>query len=120
MEEIGKRLNDTTEQCIKAFDAWKDSGSDKQKQEDLREAVHDLRKVASRLEIEMAARERKNSSSNAIPIPSHKSNRKSKGGGESDHILPDHDDGNQQPKRAPSGGPRRGGRSRRPAQKAAE
>jgi hypothetical protein len=43
------------------------------------EAVHELRKVAARLEIEMAISERNEVASKPIPIPSHRANKKKDG-----------------------------------------
>jgi len=54
-------------------------GTDKTKvetRESLLEAVHELRKVAARMEIEIAVSERDQMTQKPIPIPPHRSSRK--------------------------------------------
>jgi len=113
MDDIKDRLKDCSEACFKTYEAW-DAKKETQTREDLQEAIHDLRKVASRLEIEITLSERQKVTGKPIPIPAHRSNSKSKGPVES--ILPDQ--GNTEEK---SGGKKDGGRrsqrSRRPAPK---
>lgn len=87
MDEIEQRLKETSEACIKAYTAWSASDKDEKATEALQEAVHDLRKVASRLEIEIAIRDRAGAKSQPLEIPTHKSTRKNKGSGEDDTIL---------------------------------
>lgn len=87
MSEIKKRLQETAENCVKQYEAWDAKKSDSDKREELQEAIHELRKVASRLEIEIAISERENISSKPIAIPQHRSQSKAKGAVES--ILPE-------------------------------
>ena len=116
MDDIKKRLQDSTEACLKSYEAW-DAKKETETRETLQESIHELRKVASRLEIEIAISERNNTNSTPLPIPSHRSNSKHKGAVES--ILPDR--GNTEGKsshggdKKPSGGRRP--RTRRPAPK---
>lgn len=93
MDKIEERLRETSENCFKAFEAWSKNKKDHEARESLQDSVHELRKVASRLEIEMATSERDEMTAKPIPIPPHRSS--SKGGG-SQNIL-DHDDMDQQP-----------------------
>ena len=79
MEDIAKRLKETSEECSKALDAWSKDKKDAKAREALQESVHELRKVASRLEIELAISERDEMSQKPIPIPAHRdSNRGNK------------------------------------------
>jgi ElaB/YqjD/DUF883 family membrane-anchored ribosome-binding protein len=87
MSEIKQRLQETAENCLKQYEAWDAKKSDSETRENLQEAIHDLRKVASRLEIEIAISERENISSKPIAIPQHRSQSKAKGAVES--ILPE-------------------------------
>ena len=113
MDDMKERLKTCSEGCFEKYEAW-DAKKGTDTREALQEAIHDLRKVASRLEIEIALSEREKRSDNPIPIPAHRSNSKSKGAVES--ILPDN--GSTQEKRSVNKeGGRRPQRSRRPAPK---
>lgn len=87
-DEIKQRLQDSTEKCMKAYEAWNGNKKDADKREALQEAVHELRKVASRLEIEVAVSERGDGSQKPIPIPHHRDARgrhqKAEAGNEAD------------------------------------
>ncbi len=87
MSEIKQRLQESAENCVNRYEAWDATKTDSDKREDLQEAIHDLRKVASRLEIEIAISERQNVTSKPIAIPQHRSQSKAKGAVES--ILPE-------------------------------
>ncbi len=119
MEETLGRLKDSAEACITAYGAWGNSKKNGEAREKLQEAVHELRKVAARLEIEMATSERDETNQRQIPIPPHRASR-----GKAPEIgneLPDfitegnaandegdEDDGQQpsQNQNRPAGGPR--------------
>lgn len=75
MDEIAKRLEETSAACHKAYDLWSKDRRNADALEGLAEAVHELRKVASRLEIEMAASERDEITQRPIPIPPHRASR---------------------------------------------
>lgn len=75
MDETQQRLKDTAEACIKAYDVWGISKKNAEAREQLQEAVHELRKVAARLEIEMAASERDEMTQRPIPVPPHRASR---------------------------------------------
>jgi len=75
MDEIQKRLQDATDNCLKAHKAWFDDKKNAQTREGLMECLHELRKVAARLEIEVAISERDQMGARPIPIPSHKSSK---------------------------------------------
>lgn len=115
MDEIQKRLQETAETCIKTYEDWRTRKTDTKAQESLHTAIHELRKVASRLEIELAVRERQDITSKPIPIPSHRSSTK--------ESQPDSDD-DQPDFRGPSsqGGHQdgQGQRRRRPPPRSAE
>jgi len=75
MDEIEQRLKDTSSECLSAYARWVHDQRDGKAREDLMEAVHELRKVASRLEIELAISEREEMSQKHIPIPPHRASR---------------------------------------------
>lgn len=72
MDEIQTRLQDTSQNCFKAYAAWVGNKKDVVKQEEMQSAIHELRKVCSRLEIEVALSEREQMTSRPLPIPSHR------------------------------------------------
>lgn len=84
MEKVDDRLRETSTACLQAYDAWTKEQKDPSKREDLREAIHELRKVTSRLEIEMAVSEREEMSQKPLPIPSHRASRSRRKGGNED------------------------------------
>lgn len=83
-QDIQTRLKDTSEDCLNAFIVWESKKQDSKAQEDLQSAIHELRKVSSRLEIELAVSERDQMTAKPIPIPSHRSHTK---GADSTPIL---------------------------------
>ena len=72
MDEIKQRLHDTSEQCYKSYEAWHGNKKDSAARETLRESVHELRKVASRLGIELAVSESSQAGQGRIEIPPHR------------------------------------------------
>ena len=115
MDEIEQRLRETADACIKSYESWRAKEKDSNTREALQEAVHELRKVASRLEIEIAISERGEMSEKPLPIPPHRSSRR----GRTESILDDDDNvGNADPSSAQGqqrgGGRSGGGRGRRP------
>jgi len=120
MSEVKDRLKEASETCLKSYEAWDGDKKSPEGRETLQESIHELRKVISRLEIEIAISERDNSKGKPLPIPSHRSQTKKEGGNES--ILPDggHTEGNNN-SGGKSGGRSGGGakrpRTRRPAPK---
>lgn len=74
MDEIKERLSETADACIKSYEAWREKKDDSAR-ETLQDAVHELRKVAARLEIEIAVSERDEMTSRPIPIPPHRAAR---------------------------------------------
>jgi hypothetical protein len=73
MDEIQTRLQETSQNCLKSYTEWVGKKRDHKAQEDLQAAIHELRKVASRLEIDLAVSERDQMTARHIPIPSHRS-----------------------------------------------
>lgn len=69
---VKERLQATAMTCLESYEAWDKDKKDIGKRETLQEAVHELRKVASRLEIDIAISER-DGQSKPLPIPSHRS-----------------------------------------------
>lgn len=72
MDEIETRLRETSENCFKSYEAWRKDQKNSNVRETLQEAIHELRKVASRLEIELAVSERNEMTQKPIPIPPHR------------------------------------------------
>lgn len=90
MEEIQKRFAETSKECMEAYEAWDSDKKTGEKRERLMAAIHELRKVTSRLEIELAISERNEQAKKPIPIPPHRSSRKKKGdNGDGNNDLPD-------------------------------
>lgn len=126
MDEIKQRLSTSSEACIKAYEAWRAKSSDHAAREALMEAVHELRKVAARLEIDLAVSDRKAQGSDPIPIPSHRASRRQGGdfdaGGEDDNRANRVQGGQggqrrpmQAPRRAPEGNADNAGNEAAPA-----
>lgn len=86
MEDIKQRLHDTSEQCYKSYEAWNENKSDSSARATLSESVHELRKVASRLEIEMAKSESTKGGKNNISIPPHRDSKRKSGGDKKDKV----------------------------------
>ncbi len=76
MDDIQTRLQETSKECLTAYTEWEGKKKDKKAQEDLSNAIHELRKVSSRLEIELAISERDQATSKPLPIPAHRANSK--------------------------------------------
>ncbi|MCK6419139.1 MAG: hypothetical protein L6Q57_09460 [Alphaproteobacteria bacterium] len=72
MDEIKTRLRETSDACFKCYESWSANKKDSATREALLEAIHELRKVASRLEIEVAVSERDEMALRPIPIPPHR------------------------------------------------
>ena len=72
MDEIEQRLRETSENCFKSYEAWRKDQKNGSVRETLQDAIHELRKVASRLEIELAVSERNELTQKPIPIPPHR------------------------------------------------
>ena len=49
MDEIEKRLREGSENCFNHYEAWKTNQKDSKARESLQESIHELRKIASRL-----------------------------------------------------------------------
>lgn len=107
MDEVEQRLKEATDNCLACHAEWNKNRKDSKVREHLMEAVHELRKVAARLEIEIAISERDEMASKPIPIPPHRSNKR-KAQEEAEDIQPSGNDGgdrHQQPRG--NRGPRR-------------
>jgi hypothetical protein len=115
MDPIEQRLRETSDDCIKAYAAWNSGKKNAESREALMEAVHELRKVAARLEIELAVSERQEVTGRPLPIPPHRSSAR-RGGELPDFITDGGDDsaGNQSESAQPQPQQRSGGFQRRP------
>ncbi|HNQ91963.1 MAG TPA: hypothetical protein PKI93_03420 [Alphaproteobacteria bacterium] len=125
MDEIGQRLKECADACISAYGKWMTAKKDVTALENLQEAVHELRKVSARLEIEMAISEREEMSGRPIPVPPHRAAKRRDSGG---NDLPDFiteggeggEGGNRPPRSQGGGGVRRMGGRRPPQQSQGE
>ena len=95
MEDIAKRLDETGAACAKALAAWGKDKKDGKAREDLQESVHELRKVASRIEIEVAVSERDEMTQKPIPIPTHRDSHKKAKNDDRGNRAPKGDGGNK-------------------------
>lgn len=75
-EDIRDRLKNASEECLKCYEAWSGNDKDDKVRESLQDAIHELRKVSSRLEIELAISERDQMAQKPIPIPPHRDAKK--------------------------------------------
>jgi len=75
MDEIEQRLRESADHCFTSYAAWRANEQEASTREALQDAVHELRKVASRVEIELAISERKEMAQKPIPIPPHRDAR---------------------------------------------
>lgn len=105
MDEIEKRLRETSENCFNCYEAWQKNKKDSAAREALQDSIHELRKVSSRLEIELAISERDEMTQKPIPIPPHRASKRRGGGPSDDHGEGDADDsrGNADPDAGSSG-----------------
>ncbi|MCC7305389.1 MAG: hypothetical protein IT558_03910 [Alphaproteobacteria bacterium] len=117
MDEIEKRLRESSESCFNNYEAWRKNQKDNDKREALLDAIHELRKVASRLEIEVAVSERDEMAQRPIPIPPHRDAQRRGQPQEADQDFNSFDDGQaarhqSQPQRHQHGGGQGGQRRR--------
>ncbi len=75
MDEIENRLRAAADTCIGKYGEWRAKRHDGDTREALQDAIHELRKVASRLEVELAISEREELAQRPIPIPPHRAAR---------------------------------------------
>lgn len=79
MDNVKNRLQETVQNCMDIYDKWSKDPKNSEMRQQMEESVHELRKVTSRIEIELAIADRSNSSQKRMPIPPHRS-AKPKGG----------------------------------------
>lgn len=72
MDDLATRLKTTSEECLKAYEAWIADNKKGANSSVLEDAVHELRKVSARLEIELSVSER-DENGKALPLPTHRS-----------------------------------------------
>lgn len=87
-ENTAERLQETAAKCLSSLDSWNKDLKDVTARESLLEAVHELRKVTSRLEIDIAMNDRKVVNAKPLPIPEHKSKARDKNQKPLSEILP--------------------------------
>lgn len=74
-DEIKERLESSTQQCVKTYEAWRKDEKSESAREALQDAVHEVRKVAARLEIELVTSKRDNTERKPLVAPSHRSSK---------------------------------------------
>ena len=108
MDEMEQRLRAATDTCVNCHAEWRKDPKEATARGGLMEAVHELRKIAARLEIEIAVSERDEMAAKPVPIPPHRSSRKGgdfSGGDDNIGNMAEMDDPNdRQPSSNRSGG----------------
>lgn len=87
-ENTAQRLQETAAKCLNSLETWNNDLKDRDARETLLEAVHELRKVTSRLEIDIAMNDRKVVNAKPLPVPEHKSKVEKKNQKPLSEILP--------------------------------
>ena len=75
VDEVEARLRETARGCLAAYRTWRQQPGQSSIQS-LSDAVHDLRKVLARIEIDMSASRRDEQVARPIPIPAHRAARR--------------------------------------------
>lgn len=91
-DDIKQRLQDSANKCVKAYEVWAGDKKNSGVRESLQEAIHEMRKITSRLEIELAVSERNQMTQKPMPIPQ---NRNAKGRHQKAGDGEDGNDGNK-------------------------
>lgn len=107
-DDIAKRLREATDLCLKSYEEWQGNEKKSEAREVLMESVHELRKVAARLEIEMAISERDQMTSKPIPIPHHRSKKRNQNAQDDGNDRGGPDVEQKKPRRRNSGGKGKG------------
>jgi hypothetical protein len=71
--DVLDRLRETASRCISHYEQWRGGGDG---EGDLTNALHELRRVLARIEIELAASHADEGAQRAIPIPLHRAHNK--------------------------------------------
>ena len=87
-DNTAQRLQETAAKCLSSLDAWNSDLKNTDARESLLEAVHELRKVTSRLEIDIAMNDRRSVNAKPLPVPAHKSKMEKKNQKPLSEILP--------------------------------
>ena len=74
VDAIEARLRETARACLVAYRGWRQGPAETGLQT-LNDAVHDLRKVLARIEIDMSASRREEQALRPIPVPQHRAAR---------------------------------------------
>jgi hypothetical protein len=72
-EDVQSRLKQTSDRCVACYKAWT---SGNEGEGDLNNALHELRRVLARIEIEVAASHADEGAQRAIPIPMHRAHQR--------------------------------------------
>jgi len=74
VDAVEARLRETARGCLVAYRGWRQTPGEVSVQA-LNDAVHDLRKVLARIEIDMSASRREEQALRPIPVPAHRAAR---------------------------------------------
>ncbi len=85
LEKVEDRLEKTSKKCLDAYGVWSKDKKNGEIRESLQETIHELRKVASRIEIEIAISERDEMTQKPIPVPPHRDSHSRAQGSGSDN-----------------------------------
>ncbi|WP_247886908.1 hypothetical protein [Azospirillum sp. SYSU D00513] len=75
VDAVEGRLRETARGCLSAYRSWRQQPGEGSIQA-LSEAVHELRKALARIEIDMSASRREEQAIRPIPIPAHRTSRR--------------------------------------------
>ncbi|HEY0834502.1 MAG TPA: hypothetical protein VGE72_11395, partial [Azospirillum sp.] len=75
IDAVEGRLRETARTCLAAYRGWRQQPSEGTIQS-LSDAVHELRKALARIEIDMSASRRDEQVMRPIPIPAHRTSRR--------------------------------------------
>ena len=74
VDAVEARLRETARGCLVAYRGWRQAAGEASTQS-LNDAVHELRKVLARIEIDMSASRREEQGLRPIPVPAHRAAR---------------------------------------------
>lgn len=74
-EKTLDRLQETYKQCLSGYESWQKDQKDSSAREALMQTMHDLRRVLSRMEIEILTSQSDARNAQPLPVPPHRSKR---------------------------------------------
>lgn len=77
-KDVKQRLKESYDALVEAFEKWDSKGDKAEEASQLRDCLHAMHRVVSRIEIQMAYAERDNQGHSPMPTPKHRSAGKHK------------------------------------------